>query len=118
MIIGMVIGLFTGRLSVIASILCIITSIFCFCQSFKKLGDDTNPLKRQRTINYVTIDGFCIPIVSAIAILNLVIYDFKLLIVFIILGIVFKIVTKTIKFIKKIINKYFYHFLLSFVILI
>lgn len=101
MIIGMVIGLFTGRLSVIVSIICFAISIFCFCQSFKKLGDDTNPSKRQRTINYVTIDGFCISIVGAIALLNLVIYNFKLLIVFIILGIVFKIVTKTIKFIKK-----------------
>ena len=101
MIIGMALGFFTNRLSIIVSILCFITSIFCFCQSFKRLGDDTTPSKRDKIIQIVTIDGFSISIIGAIALLNIVIYNFKLLIVFLVLSIAFSSMVRIIKFIKK-----------------
>lgn len=101
MAIGMVVGVFTRKLSIILSILCFIISIFCFYQSFKKLGDATTPSKRHKAITHVTINGFSVAIVCIISLLNVAIYNFKLLIIFFVLSITLIFVSKTIKFIKK-----------------
>ena len=101
MIIGMIIGVFKAKLPIIVSILCFITSIFCFCQSFKKLGNSKTSSERQKAMNNVVIDGISIPIIFIVTCLNIAIYNLKLLIIFLILNMVFSFTIKVIKSSKK-----------------
>lgn len=101
LIIGMIVGFFKAKLSIIVSILCFIISIFCFYLSFIELGNSNSPSTRQKAVNHVIINGFCIIITYIIILLNLVTYNLKLFIVFFILSIVFNFIVKPTKFIKK-----------------
>lgn len=90
----MIIGLFKGNISVIIAIIFCCVSIYCFCKSLDRLSNANGPIERQKAISNIIFNGISIVVILLIAFFNIIIYNFKLVLIFVAIGLILKLLKR------------------------